>query len=175
MLTAILLVMLVLVGVGGYFVFKNKFKTNQSIAGEMNSNPIKEENKTEEVYRGLLNINVKVREEGLSELVLNKTENIIDIIMNIVEELNKKENFSELTVTVNRMHTKYLPSLLNPYIQLDKKGRKGYEETIVNKLWKIEEELLVIKEAVDSKNFGEFEKMSRFIDAMFTKTENSEI
>lgn len=126
------------------------------------------------IYQGLLDLNITAREAALDSSVLSKLESVIDKVLILAEPINLPQNYSELTVSLNRMHVKYIPSILFPYIFLDEKDRLSQKDTFISKLSDIESELNVIKEHLDSGNVADFEKMSRFINAMFEKNNSTD-
>jgi hypothetical protein len=169
----IILSILAILAIGGliYMVFiKNKKFT---ATAETNTNKTTT-SIIPSIYQGLLDLNIKAREAALDKEVLIKLESVLDKVLILAEPINLPQNYSELTVSLNRMHVKYIPSILIPYISLDEKDRLFQKETFIAKLSDIESELNVIKEHLDSGNVADFEKMSRFINAMFEKNNSTD-
>lgn len=168
-----ILSILAILAIGGliYMVFiKNKkFTDTVETNTTQTSNSI-----IPSIYQGLLDLNIKAREAALDSSVLSKLESVIDKVLILAEPINLPQNYSELTVSLNRMHVKYIPSILFPYISLDEKDRLAQKDTFIAKLSDIESELDVIKEHLDSGNVADFEKMSRFINAMFEKNNSTD-
>jgi len=118
----------------------------------------------------LFNINYALRStESVSKEVIEKTEKIIDKVLKLLPVLNTKDNYSELTVTVNRIPLKYLPSLIDPYLNLSEEERVSIESKLLKNLQDLNRELDTIQEAVDQGHKDTYQRMSILIDNLFEK------
>jgi len=117
----------------------------------------------------LFNLNLRLRLVNPSEKLVQSFEEVVDKTRVLLPILNQKDKFSELTVTVNRIPTKYLPSLIEPYISVSERERESMEADIVANLNTLSEELDRIQEALDNGEKDSYQRMSVLIDNLFNE------
>lgn len=123
---------------------------------------------TEGLMRQLLSMNKKIRlDPYLEEKILNKLENIIDKLGNIVLRINREHPGSGLTFVSNRMITSYLPELLDPYFGLTPAARVGENEKLLKTLDSLDSEIDNIIILVDQRKVNEFRVQDTFLRHKF--------
>ena len=121
--------------------------------------------------QSLVALDVQIRESGLPQDVTAKLEESIDVLRRILPELNDDHAGSELTWTVNRMATDYLPRILTPYVKLSPPAREEHREELLRSLEGLESELENIGDLVRSAKVGEFKTKAAFLRARFLDTD----
>ncbi len=117
--------------------------------------------------RSLLDLNIRIRERGLWEEVTPKLEEIIDELREIVPQLNFDYVGSELTWTVNRMATDYLPRIVDPYLELSPGARTDNQQELLQSLAGLESELSNIADLVKNHREGDFKAKAAFLRVRF--------
>jgi len=121
-----------------------------------------------EMYeKQLFNINYAIRVKPLSTNILVAAESVIDKVRDLLEIVNREGNFSELTVTVNRIPVKYLPSIIDPLLEMTPEKRLEVETSVIGNLEAIDIELINIRTALDNNEQGKYQRMSTLIDTLF--------
>lgn len=115
----------------------------------------------------LVALNVQIREGAMPEDVVAKLEQSIDVLRRVVPELNDAHPGSELTWTVNRMATDYLPRIVTPYVALAPPVREEHREEFLRSLEGLESELENIAELLRSAKVGDFQTKAAFLRARF--------
>lgn len=117
--------------------------------------------------RSLVRMNIQIRENALPAEVVEKLEHAIDSLRALIPELNDEYLGSELTWTVNRMATDYLPRILSPYVALAPAGRVEHQAELFKSLAGLETELSNIGDLVRNAKVGEFKTKAAFLRARF--------
>ncbi len=117
--------------------------------------------------QSLVALDIQIRESGLPPDVTAKLEESIDVMRRILPELNDEHVGSELTWTVNRMATDYLPRVVTPYVKLSPPGREEHREELLGSLEGLESELENIRELLRGSKVGEFKTKAAFLRARF--------
>ncbi len=117
--------------------------------------------------QGLVRLNIDVREHGLPAATTEKLEQTIDVLRRLIPELNDNYVGSELTWTVNRMATNYLPRIVTPYVALAPPARTEHEAELLKSLVGLESELANIAGLVRDAKVGEFKTKAAFLRARF--------
>ena len=162
-ITTILAIILLLVAV---YIKKRKAENGSNTAEEQN-----EVNPVEDNIQKLFELNLDLRLINPDTEILQVAEEVIDKTRILLPVLNEKDKFSELTVTVNRIPTRYLPELIRPYIAVSEGEREALKTDIVKNLKTLSKELDKIQEALDKGEKSEYKRMSLLIDSLFNKTE----
>lgn len=115
----------------------------------------------------LVDLNLQVRENAFPADVIEKLETNIDALRDVIPELNDDHLGSELTWTVNRMATDYLPRIVVPYAKLSPPGREEHREEFLRSLEGLEAELENIRELLRNAKVGEFKTKAAFLRARF--------
>ena len=118
----------------------------------------------------LLRLNASLRERVVPEAVTLKIERIIDELREVVPELNDEYAGSELTWTVNRMASDYLPRVVSPYLELTPGARGSHEVELLASLEGLEAELSNIHALVRQHEEGEFKAKAAFLRARFLES-----
>ena len=116
---------------------------------------------------GLVALNLQIRENAFPADVVAKLESNIDALRDVIPELNDDHVGSELTWTVNRMATDYLPRIVVPYAKLSPPGREEHREEFLRSLEGLEGELANIRELLRNARVGEFKTKAAFLRARF--------
>ena len=120
-----------------------------------------------EPLRALLAVNVTLREHDLPANVVETVERNVDVLRKLVPDLNDRHPSSELTWTVNRMATDYIPRLVRPYAGLGADQRAARESEFRESLSGLEAELENIRELVARADEGDFQAKAAFLRARF--------
>jgi len=115
----------------------------------------------------LVDLDVRIREEGLPADVIAKLEESIDALRQVIPELNDDHPGSELTWTVNRMASDYLPRVVTPYVALSAPVREEHRDEFLRSLAGLEAELANIGELLRSAKVGDFQSKAAFLRARF--------
>lgn len=121
--------------------------------------------------QSLVALNIQIREGGLPADVTSKLEENIDALRRLIPELNDAHPGSELTWTVNRMATDYLPRIVTPYVALSPPVREEHRAEFLRSLQGLESELENIGELVRNAKVGEFQSKAAFLRARFLDTD----
>ena len=119
--------------------------------------------------QSLLNFNIVLRDEGLSDDVTTKTEMVIDLVRDLIEPVNLN-HISEMTPIVNRLASHYLPNLIVPFVKLSDTDKVSATQIILEKLDNITVTLLEVRESLDNNNNMAFTKQAEVISAMFNES-----
>jgi hypothetical protein len=117
--------------------------------------------------QSLVALNIQAREAGLPEDVMAKVEENIDDLRQVIPELNDDHAGSELTWTVNRMATDYLPRIVTPYVALAAGVRDEHRPEFLRSLEGLEKELANIVDLLRNAKVGEFQAKAAFLRARF--------
>lgn len=120
--------------------------------------------------QSLAQLNASIREQALPAAVVDPLEENIDVLRRLVPELNAGYVGSELTWTVNRMASDYLPRVLTPYLRLAPPARAEHEAELLDSLRGLESELDAIDQMVRNQREGEFKSKAAFLRARFLET-----
>lgn len=115
----------------------------------------------------LVKLNIAIREHALSTDVVAKLEETIDDLRALLPELNDAHAGGELTWTINRMASDYLPRVVDPYVKLGAEAREQNRAELVGSLQGLEHELATIRELVRDRKTGEFQTKAAFLRARF--------
>jgi hypothetical protein len=151
--------------------FKNLFGSGNKVEEIDPDEPVVTQSpaevKVDEVLNALLSFNIHLRDNPTSQKVVEYTEEVIDLVAELVERVNANQ-LSEMTPIVNRMPVRYLPALINPFILLSADEKAKNEELLISKLGKLKTELETVKTSIENKDTDAFDKQAEFISAMFT-------
>lgn len=128
-----------------------------------------EESKVESTLDALFDVNLLIRENGLSESIMGKTEAIIDLLNKVIPTLEERYPSSQLRFTIDRMPTEYLPKLLNPYIQLEKEAQQDAEKKVLETLDAMLSEVQEVQDMIDSHKQKDFDQKAAFMAHRFSE------
>jgi len=166
---------IVLFDIGAFLYLKRKENEKESELTSEKKPKDKKEEVVDELVDKLFEINLKLRlTPNVSEEIVERTEKVIDMVKDLLPVVNSKEHVSELTVTVNRIPLKYLPSILNPYIQISDSERSNLEAKILDNLKALQTELEKIRTAIDQGHKDDYQRMSTLIDNLFNENNNGD-
>ena len=115
----------------------------------------------------LVRLNIQIREGALSREVTEKLEHSIDVLREVIPQLNDEHIGSELTWTVNKMATDYLPRIVAPFVSLGAAARQEHEPELLKSLQGFEAELENIVSLLRDAKVGEFKTKAAFLRARF--------
>lgn len=115
----------------------------------------------------LVVLNIAIRENSLPSDVTAKLEETIDDLRAILPELNDAHPGGELTWTINRMASDYLPRIVDPFVKLGPSAREEHRSELLGSLQGLESELASIRELVRDQKTGEFKTKAAFLRARF--------
>jgi len=159
---------LILIGGVAFFVMKKKGDT------VMETPKTKEEVEVDtykESINRLFTINLVARKNILEADVLKFLEDTIDGMRNVTEEITKFKNFGEQSVMFSRIGERYLPELIQGYINLSQTERETNSGKIITDLSVLKSEVSLIEASLSSSATQDFEKTGKLISAMFKKFE----
>jgi hypothetical protein len=120
-----------------------------------------------EHLRALVRLNIQIREGGLSGDIAGKLEHSIDVLRELIPQLNDEHVGSELTWTINKMATDYLPRIVTPFVSLDAAARQEHEAELLKSLQGLDAELENIVGLLRDAKVGEFKTKAAFLRARF--------
>lgn len=122
----------------------------------------------EKALRALSELNLKLRlGPDLAEIVLSKSEALIDRLGEMLPRLNEEYKNSELTFVANRIASEYLPDLVGAYLQLSTEDRTGKTNDLTQTLAGLDSEVAKIVRLIDSQRLNEFDKEAMFLRHKF--------
>lgn len=154
----LILLALILIAIGVYFLHKNNIKKNKK-------EKVKEPENSFE--KSIMKVSQLIRLELKEKEIILKSESIIDDIIKTKEQLDAKNGFSEKRAIFNRILDEYLPVLLKRYIELDKKSAESQRVNLMDRLDMLKKEVNEILTMVENDDVDEFEKQQRIINGMF--------
>jgi heme/copper-type cytochrome/quinol oxidase subunit 2 len=160
MLTIITIIILLVIF---YIIYKKM--TNKSDTQTEQSTQETKQNTPIDVLLDL-NILIRIRLKHMEHIVYIET--IIDKLKSIIPILNEEYKSHELTWSVNKMATDYLPKLIYPYSKLSEEQQIVKEDVLLKSLKNIEEQLDETIEMVNAKDETQFDKKAKFIDHRFS-------
>lgn len=117
----------------------------------------------------LLDLNLRIREQGLAASVLARVEGIIDKLRGLLEEINERHPEHELTWTLNQMAKEYLPKVMNPYLALSPDDRDRSMQELLRSLDGLEAEIDNVADLVRGDKLGDFKAKAAFLRARFVQ------
>lgn len=117
----------------------------------------------------LVELNIRIREQGLAEGVLARVEGIVDKLRGLLEETNERHPGHELTWTINQMAKEYLPKVLNPFLALSPPDREDCAAELLRSLSGLEAEVDNVADLVRSDKMGDFKAKAAFLRARFVQ------
>lgn len=117
----------------------------------------------------LVELNIRIREQGLAEAVLARVEGIVDKLRGLLEETNERHPGHELTWTLNQMAKEYLPKVLNPFLALSPPDREACAAELLRSLGGLEAEVDNVADLVQSDKMGDFKAKAAFLRARFVQ------
>ena len=122
------------------------------------------------MLRGLVDLNIDIREQSVAPDVLARVEGIIDKLRALLEDLNERHPQHDLTWTVNQMAKSYLRKVTGPYLALSPKDREGCRAEILRSLDGLESELDNVADLVRGEMMGDFKAKAAFLRARFVQS-----
>ena len=148
-----------------YKFYKNQDNSNNISKEKEKEKPLKKTSKLEESINSLVYTNYNLRKRSNDKEVIDRVENIIDNLIEVLKDVNNENNYSENTPLMNRMATKYIPDYLNTYLSLTDKDSK--KESFLKGLDSLEQTLFKAKNAIENQEIDEYSKQMGFIKAFF--------
>ncbi len=121
------------------------------------------------MFDGLIDLNIRIREEGLTASVIERVEGIIDKLRDLLPEINERHPTHELTWTLNQMAKEYLLKVMNPYIALKLADRASRQQELLESLNGLEAEIDNVAELVQGEKMGDFKAKAAFLRARFVQ------
>jgi hypothetical protein len=121
------------------------------------------------MFDGLVEINIRIREEGLPSAVISRVEGIIDKLRELLPDINERHPTHELTWTLNQMAKEYLPKVINPYLALSLADRTSRQKELLESLNGLEAEIDNVAELVQGEKMGDFKAKAAFLRARFVQ------
>ncbi len=119
---------------------------------------------------GLVDLNIRIREQALAGEVVARLEQIIDTLRGLLEEINERHPGHDLTWTVNQMAKEYLRKVTDPYLALSSEDRERSRAEILRSLDGLEAEVDNVAELVRSDKMGDFKAKAAFLRARFVQS-----
>lgn len=118
---------------------------------------------------GLVNLNIRIREEAIATDVLSRLEGIMDKLRGLLEDVNERHPRHELTWTLNQMAKQYLPKITDPYLALAPADREKSGNEILRSLNGLEAEIDNVADLVQNEKMGDFKAKAAFLRARFVQ------
>ncbi len=117
--------------------------------------------------QSLVRLNIQIREGGLPARVCERLEHSVDVLRDVIPQLNDDYVGSELTWTINKMATDYLPRIVTPFVALGPAARQEHEAELLKSLQGFDAELENIAGLLRDAKVGEFKTKAAFLRARF--------
>ena len=156
-----------LAGIGGltvYLILRRRGEGNRD-SGVAPANPVSD---AEKLLDGLVGLNLDLRVEAAPSEVTNKSEEIIDDIMDLLPRANADYRGTELTFMVNKLASEYLPNLIRPYLELTPQTRDGHTQGALESLGVISEEIDQMKRQIESQSVNDYKTQEKFTQYKFS-------
>jgi hypothetical protein len=111
----------------------------------------------------LIQLNEQIRMSGLDLLVIQPSEQIIDLLQELVPQAQEKSPGSETTFDLEQLAITHLPALLNKYIDLDPADRVAQQDTLVLQLTELQKKLAGLQTNLAAGQLHEFQVESQFL------------
>jgi hypothetical protein len=164
---AVILFLLAVVIFGFWWFKRSKSITKDANQVSQDEQPAKDD---EIAISSLLDINLTLRKNRPPVPLLEKYEELIDQLIEILPVINNEYPDGDLTWSVNRIATKYLPekSVL-PYLGLDLEKRKDREviEKTIEGIDLMMNELKEIFDLLSKRKTSEFSSKAKFLKQRF--------
>ena len=122
----------------------------------------------------LLSLNLDVRKSSMPANLVEMTEELIDLIVDLLPLVREQASASgELTWTVNRISSEYLPNkCVNPFIKLDKKLQNdaAIVSSYKDNIDALKDELVAVKAMVVNRDIQQFNAKAKFLKNRFDNT-----
>ena len=118
---------------------------------------------------GLVELNIRIREEGLGDQALSRFEGIIDKLRELLPGINQRYPTHELTWTLNQMAKEYLPKGVNPFVALSALDRDERQAELMTSLDGLEAEVDNVAELIRGDKLGDFKAKAAFLRARFVQ------
>ncbi len=122
-----------------------------------------------EMLDGLVALNIRIREEAVTEDVLQRLEGIVDKLRGLLEDVNERHPQHELTWTLNQMARQYLRKVTDPYLALDPADREKSGDEVLRSLNGLEAEIDNVAELVRNEKMGDFKAKAAFLRTRFVQ------
>jgi hypothetical protein len=157
----------ILVAIVAFFVFykmKAKKPSAEPVDAAVGPDPVDD----------LLSLNLDIRKSFMAANLVETTEELIDLIVDLIPLVREQASATgELTWTVNRIASEYLPNkCVYPFIKLDKKSQ--HDAAIVasytDSIGALKDELVAVKAMVVSRDIQQFNAKAKFLKNRFDNT-----
>jgi hypothetical protein len=160
MLVIVIVVFVVLLFAGLYWLFSFKQKT-QVVETILPVDPL------EQLKIDVLYVNMKIRKKCKNEEIINLSEEILDTILNIFPKLKEMNTFGNSTATIKFMPKRYLlDKCITPFTGLSDATAEHVSATI-DSLNILKGEVAEIKTYVENDDLKSLEEKSAFIQKKF--------
>jgi hypothetical protein len=133
------------------------------------SNPVEEvePDKVEIAIEKIVESNIALRTSGVDTSIVSEVESLFDELIEVVQLVNKTENYTENTPLINRMANHYLPNFLGSYIGLDKIEQEKQSDQFKKGIITLKETIHSAKDTLNKEDKAEFNKQVGFVKAFF--------
>lgn len=163
---AILIIVLIGIIAAAFYIKKNK-STSDS---DNNSDDASTTNQPDPL-QDLVALNLQIRKSAISEALTKECEAVIDQLVDLIPAINEASTpGSEITWTVNRIATEYLPNkCILPYLSLNAESRQDEEKiaTMRSNLASLSTELKDVESMLTRRNESEFNAKATFLKHRF--------
>ena len=157
----------ILIAIVAFFVFyKTKAKKTgvKPVDQSAGPNPVDD----------LLSLNLAMRKSIMVANLVEMTEELIDLIIDLLPLVREQASASgELTWTVNRIASEYLPNkCVYPFIKLDKKSQNdaAIVASYIDNIGALKDELAAVKAMVVNRDVQQFNAKAKFLKNRFDNT-----
>ncbi|MEA3514339.1 MAG: hypothetical protein U9R34_02605 [Nanoarchaeota archaeon] len=162
---------LIAIGLVVYFVNKGKKPEAPSHGEETSvSKQPDSEKEIKEMMNQLLQLNIRVRIEGMAMDVLERVESIIDTLQELVPVMNKSYPGNDLTWEVNQSVRDYLPNkVIQPFLNLTQEEQTKLKVQFMESSSMLQSALAEISDVVKNNRVGEFQAKAKFMKVRFAR------
>ena len=163
---------LIAIGLVVFFINKGKKKPEAPSQGEetrVSKQPDSEE-EIRDMMNQLLQLNIKVRVEGMGQEFLERIESIIDTLQELVPVMNMNYAGNDLTWEINQSVKDYLPNkVIQPFLNLTQEERSTNKEQFMESSSMLQSALAEISDVVKNNRLGEFKAKAKFMQVRFAR------
>jgi hypothetical protein len=117
------------------------------------------------VEEKLLQLNLQLRLETTHTVIIDKCEELIDNLLDIVPRAIKESPDSEASFDLEKLSTDYFPDLMNNFLSLSDSDQQGQQAELLSQLAQLIDTAEKAKQSLDKGNLNDFKVSSAFLTA----------
>lgn len=138
-------------------------KKKKTVSNKMEGTQEKTENMSSDFYRVLTDVNLRIRISQIDSEIKSMIEGVIDRLIEVMPEIQKKDCNSESIFLIHRIATNYLPEIVSGYLLLSAEDRKEKSHKLCEAITTISDKINMINYDVNSVDRDIFENEVAFL------------